>query len=114
MVDAFLAASRAGDFDALLRILDPDVVFRGDAGARAQVVPTLLRGAHDVTEHAARVGPHFATLCRPALVNGAAGIIATGRAGVMAVVGVTVINGRIAELDLVLDPDKLSGLTITE
>lgn len=114
VVDAFLAASRAGDFDALLKLLDPGVVFRVDAGALPQLAPALLSGAVDVAQHASRVGPRFATLCHPALVNGAAGIIATGRAGVLAVVGITVINERIAELDLVLDPDRLSALTITE
>lgn len=114
VVDAFLTASRAGDFEALVRILDPDIVFRVDAGTRTQVTPTLLSGARAVAEHTAAVGPHFATLCHPALVNGAAGIIATGRAGLVAVVGVTVVNERIAELDLVLDPVKLAGLDIAD
>jgi RNA polymerase sigma factor (sigma-70 family) len=113
VVDAFLAASRAGDFDALLELLAPGVVLRVDAGARAHLAPALLSGAVDVAQHTSRVGPRFATLCHPALVNGAAGIIATGRAGVLAVVGITVTNGQIAELDLILDPDKLSDLTIT-
>jgi RNA polymerase sigma factor (sigma-70 family) len=114
VVDAFLAASRAGDFEALLELLDPDVVFRVDSGTRTLLAPALLTGSIDVAEHAATHGPRFATLCEPALVNGAAGIIARSRRGVHAVVGITVINERIAELDLILDPDKLAGLTIDD
>ena len=114
VVDAFLAASRAGDFGALLEVLDPEVVFRVDAGARVGLAPALLTGAADVARHAAVQGPRFATLCEPALVNGAAGLIAKGAAGVIAVVGITVVGGRITEVDLVLDPVKLVGLTIEE
>lgn len=114
VVDAFLAASRAGDFERLLQILDPEVIFRVDAGASAGPVPTLLRGAVDVAQHAAAQGPRFATLCEPALVNGAAGVIAKSRGTVLAVVGITVVNQRITEIDLVLDPGKLAGLAIIE
>jgi RNA polymerase sigma-70 factor (ECF subfamily) len=114
VVNAFLAASRAGDFEDLLTLLDPDVVFRVDTGTRTWLAPALLTGAIDVAEHAAAQGPRFATICEPALVNGAAGIIAKTNSGVVAVVGITVINERIAEIDLILDADKLVGLTIHE
>lgn len=110
VVDAFLAASRAGDFEELIKILDPKVVFRVDTGPLARLAPALLTGAIDVAEHAATHGPRFATLCEPALVNGAAGIIARSRAGLLAVVGLTVVSERIVEIDLILDPDKLSHL----
>jgi len=109
VVSAFLAASRAGDFEALIKILDPDVVFRIDTGHRTWLAPALLTGALDVAEHAAAQGPRFATLCEPATVNGAAGIVAKTRSGVVAVVGMTIINERIAEIDLILDRDKLTG-----
>ncbi|MFF3911696.1 sigma-70 family RNA polymerase sigma factor [Streptomyces sp. NPDC001848] len=112
VVDAFLAASRAGDFEALLALLDPDVVFRVDTGSRTWLAPALLTGAADVAAHAATHGRRFAMLCQPALVNGAAGIIARTRSSVVAVVGMTVISDRIAEIDLVLDAAKLSTLTI--
>ena len=112
VVDAFLTASRAGDFEALLEVLDPEVVLRVDTGPRTWLAPALLTGAIDVAEHASTHGPRFATLCEPALVNGAAGIIARTRGGVVAVVGMTVIDGRVAEIDLILDPDKLAGSTI--
>ncbi len=114
VVDAFLAASRAGDFEELLKVLDPEVVFRVDTGPRTWLAPALLTGALDVAEHASTHGPRFATMCEPALVNGAAGIIAKTRSGVVAVIGVTVINERIAEIDLILDADKLTGLTINQ
>ena len=112
VVDAFLAAARAGDFDALVRVLHPDVVFRVDAGTRTGRAPALLTGALDVARHAAVTGPSFANVCRPALVNGAAGIIARTAGGVVAVVGITVVEERIAEIDLILDADKLAGLAI--
>jgi RNA polymerase sigma-70 factor (ECF subfamily) len=112
VVSAFLAASRAGDFEALIKILDPDVVFRVDTGHRTWLAPALLTGALDVAEHAASQGPRFATLCEPAMVNGAAGIVAKTPRGIIAVVGITVVDGLIAEIDLVLDPDKLAALTV--
>ena len=114
VVNAFLAASRAGDFEELLKVLDPDVVFRVDTGTRPWLAPALLTGAIEVAEHAATQGPRFATLCEPAMVNGAAGVIAKARGGIVAVVGITVINERIAEIDLILDADKLDNLTIHE
>ncbi len=112
VVNAFLAASRAGEFEDLLTLLDPDVVFRVDTGTRTGLAPALLTGAIEVAEHAATQGPRFASLCEPALVNGAAGVVAKTRAGIVAVVGITVVNQRIAEIDLILDADKLKSLTI--
>ena len=110
VVAAFLAAARAGDFGALIQVLDPDVVFRVDTGGRAILAPALLTGAVDVAEHAAAQGPRFATLCHPAVVNGAAGIVARDRRGrPVAVVGITVIGERITEIDLILDPAKFAS-----
>lgn len=114
VVDAFLAASRAGDFERLIQVLDPDVVFRVDAGVRAGLVPALVTGADAVAQQTAVQGPRFATLCEPILVNGAIGVIAKARGTVLAVVGITVVNERIAEIDLILDPKKLAGLAIIE
>ena len=112
VVDAFLAATRAGDFEALLAVLDPDVVFRIDPGARAGLAPALVSGAADVARQAATQGRKFAPLCRPALVNGAAGIVVGAPGSAFAVAGITVINGRIAAIDLILDPDKLHSLVL--
>ncbi|KLL09703.1 MULTISPECIES: RNA polymerase sigma factor SigJ [Protofrankia] len=114
VVAAFLAASRAGDFDALVAVLDPDVVFRVDTGSRTRPVPALLTGAADVARQVAAQGPRFARHCQPALVNGTAGIVARTSAGVIAVAGITVIEERIATIDLILDPDKLHNLLLTD
>jgi RNA polymerase sigma-70 factor (ECF subfamily) len=113
VVAAFLAAARAGDFGALVQVLDPDVVFRVDTGGRTLLAPALLTGAVEVAEHAAAQGPQFATLCHPALVNGAAGVVARDRRGrPVAVVGITVIGGRIAEIDLILDRAKFASARV--
>lgn len=114
VAEAFLAAARAGDFEALLRVLDPEVVFRADTGARAWLAPARLNGAEAVAEHTATHGRRYAGLCRLATVNGAVGIIARNRSSVVAVAGFTVIGERIAEIDLILDPDRLAGLTIRQ
>jgi RNA polymerase sigma factor (sigma-70 family) len=106
LVDAFLAAAREGDFDALVSVLHPDVVFRQDVGdarpARAPIV-----GAHAVARAAIEHGRPFAALARHAVVNGAAGIVVATPDRVLGVCGITVSGDRIAELDLVIDPEKL-------
>ena len=107
VVDAFLAAARAGDFDALIAVLDPDVVFRAETreGDRMPV-----EGAEAVARQILTRGRPFAPLARPAIVNGAAGaIIMPGRTPI-AVVGFTVAGGRIASIDLIANPEKLRGL----
>src|SRR4051794_13162172 len=103
VVDAFLAASRAGGFDALVAVLDPDVVFRSASrppitGAAAAARQVLARGMR------------FAPLARHALVNGAAGVVVGPPERPIAVVGITVANGRIVELDLVTSQATLRRL----
>jgi RNA polymerase sigma factor (sigma-70 family) len=110
VVDAFLAASRAGDFDALLEVLDPDVVFRIDAGGVAPRARPPVVGAEAVARQVLARGTRLAPLARPALVNGGAGAIVMVDGRPFAVVGFTVSNGRIAEIDLIADPAKLRGL----
>ncbi len=107
VVAAFLTAARAGDFDSLLRTLDPEVTFRIDPGTRAWVGPTVIDGADAVARHTATNGPLFAPGCRPALVNGAAGIVVETPVGLVGVASVIVVDGRISVIDLVLDPAKL-------
>ncbi|MET8258700.1 sigma-70 family RNA polymerase sigma factor [Micromonospora sp. NPDC005205] len=108
VVDAFLAAARAGDFDALLSLLDPDVVFRAEHGRRARLAPAVLTGARAVATRAADAGPRFARLCAPALIGGVAGVVARDRRGrPVAVVGFTIHDERIVAIDMILDPDKL-------
>src|SRR5947207_4646498 len=98
VVDAFLAASRAGDFEALLQVLDPDVVFRADLGAREARPP--VEGAEAVARTVLTRGTRFAPHARPAIVNGNAGVIVAPGAKPIAVVGFSVAGGRITEIDL--------------
>ncbi len=113
IVDAFLAASRAGDFDALLAVLDPDVVFRADAGIGPRARPPVT-GAAAVARQVLARGSRLAPQARPALVNGAAGLIVGPQRRPFAVVGFTVARGRIVAIDLIIDPDKLRGLAVDE
>ncbi|MGH3347754.1 MAG: RNA polymerase sigma factor SigJ [Nocardioides sp.] len=107
VAQAFLAAARAGDFEALVAVLHPDVVFRVDAGPRLRAAPSLVNGAESVARQVADQGPRFASLCRLALVNGSTGVVARTPSGVVAVAGLTVVGERISAIDLILDPDKL-------
>jgi RNA polymerase sigma factor (sigma-70 family) len=110
VVDAFLAASRAGDFEALLEVLDPDVVFRIDAGGIAPRARPPVEGAEAVAAQVLERGSPFAAFARPAIVNGTAGVIVVPGKKPIAVVGFTITDGRIAEIDVIADPAKLRGL----
>ena len=109
LVDAFLAAARRGDFDALVAVLHPDVVFRQDAGGGRRGRQPIV-GAQAVARMALGRGRSFVGLARPAVVNGAAGIVVAAGDRIVGVCGITVSGGRIAELDLVTDPAKLRRL----
>jgi RNA polymerase sigma factor (sigma-70 family) len=108
VVDAFLAAARAGDFEGLIQVLDPDVVFRADRGPRGGRIP--ITGAAAVAETILGRGGRFAPHARPAIVNGNAGVIVVPGKKPIAVVSFSVADGRIVEIDLVADPAKLRGL----
>jgi RNA polymerase sigma-70 factor (ECF subfamily) len=113
VVDAFLAAARGGDFDALLVILDPDVVLRADAG--------LLSGGMKIIRGAAAVAGQAATFQRmattaathPALINGVAGLVNTIDGQPISVMGFTVTDGKIAAIDILSDPTRLARLDLT-
>jgi RNA polymerase sigma factor (sigma-70 family) len=109
VVDAFLAAAREGDFDALLAVLDPDVVLRADRGKLPVAArrPAEVRGADDVAKTVLAGGARIARFCRPAIVNGAAGLVVTPVRRPIAVVGFTIVEGRIVEIDVIADPQKL-------
>jgi RNA polymerase sigma factor (sigma-70 family) len=110
VVDAFLAAARAGDFDALIAVLAPDVVLRVDVGADSRLAQPPIHGAIAVAG-ASLAWSRLALPTRPAVVNGVAGAV-TGRPGrPFAVIAFTVSNGRITALDLVMDRVKLARLT---
>jgi RNA polymerase sigma-70 factor (ECF subfamily) len=106
IVDAFLVAARAGDFDALLAVLDPDVVFRIDAGLSPRARPPV-EGARAVARQILEQGARFAPHGRPARVNGTAGVIVGPAEKPIAVAGFTIAAGRIVAIDLVTDPAKL-------
>jgi RNA polymerase sigma factor (sigma-70 family) len=112
IVDAFLAAARDGDFDALLAVLDPEVVLRVDRGALRAGAPSEVRGAAAVMEQV-RSFARLARSARPALVNGAAGFVVAPRGRPVAVAGFTVAHGRIVEIDLLADPARLRELDLT-
>jgi RNA polymerase sigma-70 factor (ECF subfamily) len=110
VVDAFLAASRNGDFAALLNVLDPDVTARADAFAAPPGAPTRLRGARAVAEQAL-VFSYRATDAHIGLVNGAPAIMVTPHGRLAMVMTFTITNGKIVTIDVIADPQRLAQLT---
>ena len=111
VVDAFFAAARRGDIHALLAVLDPDVVVRADFGATSRAT-TELHGAQAVAESASSFSS-LARFARPALVNGTAGFVVVRDGAPFAVLGFTVRDGRVVELDVVGDPGRLRQLDLS-
>jgi RNA polymerase sigma factor (sigma-70 family) len=111
LVDAFLAASREGNFEALVSLLDPDVVFRIDAGGRGPRAREPVSGAAVVARHILARGRPFARFARPAIVNGAPGLVVVPGGIPMAIVSFTCAGGRVAAIDLITDRDKFGGLS---
>ncbi|HTV11925.1 MAG TPA: sigma-70 family RNA polymerase sigma factor [Acidimicrobiales bacterium] len=109
VVGAFFAASRDGDFKALLELLDPEVELRIDGGALRKESSLVLRGAAAVATHTATYSKWY-PLARPALVNGAAGAVVSTARSILAVMGFTVRNGKVAQIDVLMDPDRLGRL----
>ena len=106
VVDAFLVASRDGDFDALLAVLDSDVVLRADIGGVLASASREVRGAAAVAEQALTFS-RLAQFAQPALVNGAAGLVTAPGGKPYAVMGFTVRRGKIVEIDILADPARL-------
>ncbi|MER6944185.1 sigma-70 family RNA polymerase sigma factor [Nonomuraea sp. NPDC000554] len=106
VVQAFLAASRGGDFDALLTLLDPDVVVRADGTAVAAGASALVRGAAAV----AGTFSGRARAARPVLVNGAAGAVWAPGGKPRVVLAFTIADGRIVAIDMIADVDRLDSL----
>ncbi len=110
VIDAFLAAARAGDFEALMNVLDPDIVLRvhaGEGDPRAEVLAAT--GPEQVVERIVTQGRQFLPLVRPAMVNGAPGTVAERDGKILGATAYTVRNGRIVTMDLVIDPERFSG-----
>jgi RNA polymerase sigma factor (sigma-70 family) len=114
-VDAFFAATREGDFEALLAVLDPDVVRRADFGEAPAPAPPEVRGAEAVATSAlgfARRQGMASIVTRRALVNGAPGGVAFREGRRVAVMGFTVSNGKIVAIDILADPERLRDLDL--
>jgi Sigma-70 region 2 len=111
VVDAFTAALREGGFEALVPLLDPDVVLRADRVPPG--VPAELRGAPAVAERALMFS-RLAAHARPILVNGAAGVVVAPEGEPYSVLGFTVTNGKIVEIDVFGDPQRLRQLSLAE
>ena len=112
VVDAFLAASRAGNFEGLIAVLDPDVVFRVDTAPAGE--PTVVTGAAAVAQRVLARGSRLAPFGRPAIVNGAAGVVVTREGRLFAAVGFSVVDGRISAIDVVADPAKLRAIGVPD
>jgi RNA polymerase sigma factor (sigma-70 family) len=112
VVDAFFAAARGGDFDALVAVLDPDVVLRADGGTLRPDDTRVVRGAEQVARRAlmfANLSPYV----RPALVNGVAGVVVAPRGRPFSVMAFTVVGGRVVAIDALSDPERLRELDLT-
>ena len=111
VVEAFLAAARGGDFDALVAVLDPDVVLRADGGLTG--LSQHLRGAQIVASQALLWSRVDLTM-RRALINGAAGIVAFLHGRPFSIAAVTITNGKIVEIDFLTDPERIAQLDLTQ
>lgn len=112
VVAAFEAAAREGDFEGLLHVLDPDVVLRVDGGLLRSDETKEVHGAEAVIAQAMRF-QGLAPYGRPALVNGAPGVVVMPEGRPFAVLGFTVAAGRIVEIDILVDPERLERLDYT-
>jgi hypothetical protein len=109
VVDAFLAAARDGDFEALMAVLDPAIVLRADGGA-VKGMSRLVRGAQAVAAQAATFS-NLGLSSQVVLVNGNIGLVSRRRDGrLFAVLGFTIAGGKVVEIDILADPDRLSRL----
>ncbi|MFE9443658.1 RNA polymerase sigma factor SigJ [Streptomyces sp. NPDC006602] len=115
VVDAFMAASRAGDFEALVAVLHPDIVLRVDSGALVSgaAASKLVRGAKAVAEQA-MMFRQFAPFARLALVNGEIGLLNAPGGQLHSVMGVTVADGRIVAMHILADPERLARLEVPD
>jgi RNA polymerase sigma-70 factor (ECF subfamily) len=111
VVDAFLAALRAGDFEGLIAVLDPDVVVRADHVAAAPGSPAEIRGAQIAARNAITAA-RGARTARPALVDGAVGLVVAPRGRLFRVLQFTIVDGRIAQIDVVGDPARLRSFEL--
>ncbi len=111
VVDAFFAAAHDGDLEALVAVLDPDVVLRSDGGTAHPDFSLVLRGAAAVAERTLTIAQPTAPK-RPVLVNGGPGVVVTVGGQPFAVLGFTVSRGKIVEIDAIVGPERLRGVDL--
>jgi RNA polymerase sigma-70 factor (ECF subfamily) len=112
VVDAFLAASREGDFEALVAVLDPDIVLRSDRGTDFSPGAIELTGAEEVANVVLARGTPMAPFARHAIVDGQPGAVVVLGGQVRSVVKFTVVGDRLVEMDLTIDPETLRRVRI--
>ena len=95
-----------------MSVLDPDVVFRGDAGASGPVVPAEVRGANNVARIVLARGTPMAPYGRPAIIDGRPGAVVVLGDRVAALVAFGIVGGRVVEMDLLVDPARLATLRV--
>ena len=113
VVDAFFAASRNGDLAALVAVLAPDVVLRSDGGPGRPVASVFFQGAQEVAGNAVTYGV-LAPFARPAFVNGAPGVVVVPRREPVSIMAFTIVDGKIASIDVLADPDRLRALDLSD
>jgi RNA polymerase sigma factor (sigma-70 family) len=113
VVDAFLAALRAGDFEGLLAVLDPDVVVRMDAAPGAPGAPREFRGAANWARGATAAFSRFARFVQPAVVNGTVGLVFAPGGKLSRALSFTVANGKITQVEIITDRDRLQQLDLS-
>ncbi|RSN52339.1 RNA polymerase subunit sigma-70 [Amycolatopsis sp. WAC 04182] len=111
VVDAYLAAARGGDFDALLQLLHPDVVLHADKAAGPSRAPIFLRGADTVARGAAAASVR-AAVTQLALVNGGIGLVMADEGRPSVVLAFAFVDGKISEIDVIADRERLQGLDL--
>jgi len=112
LAEAFLAAAGGDDFERLLAVLDPDVVLRADAGTGPLGPSKLIRGAREVAAEASQYAS-LARMARLVLVNGTPGYLVARNGQPLAVIGLAVRDGKVSEIDILADPERLSQLDLT-
>ncbi|MDT4902253.1 MAG: hypothetical protein QOH52_269 [Pseudonocardiales bacterium] len=113
VVDAFLTAARGGDFEALVAVLDPDVVLRADTGALPGITTRVLHGAAAVASQALMFSRMARSTSLPVLVNGSAGVVSSSGGAALAVMGFTIVDGKIVEIHILADPERVRHLDLT-
>ena len=110
-MDAFFAAAREGDMEALVGVLHPDVVLRVDGGAARASATARIRGAREVAGRALTFA-HLHPFARPVLVNGAPGVVVAPDGRPFSLMAFTVVGGRIAAIDALADPERLAAIDL--